>query len=142
MKSINDIPSPESPSFTLPLTLVPPHTHTVKKKLIFRGASQCIPNVGILRFGPFKPYHYSPLPLYLLPPIFNSFQYPSLYLLPSYLMLYSVTDALSFSFPFLEFHRVVPLILICLYMVMFVFVYLFIFGSIFHVGENMQPLSF
>jgi hypothetical protein len=57
-----------------------------------------------------------PLPLLFLTPLpptqfFNSFQYTSLYPLPSH-MLCDITDALSFSFPFplSEFHRVVPLL--------------------------------
>jgi hypothetical protein len=45
-----------------------------------------------------------PLPLLSLTPLpptplFNSFQYTSLYLLPSHLMFYDTTDVLSFSLP-------------------------------------------
>jgi hypothetical protein len=43
----------------------------------------------ILFFGPFNPFHYSPLHLYLPPSIFNSFQYISLYLLPSQILCFS-----------------------------------------------------
>jgi hypothetical protein len=39
-------------------------------------------------------------PLPLTPPFFNSFQYISLYPLPSHLMLYNIADVLLFSFPF------------------------------------------
>jgi hypothetical protein len=55
---------------------------------------------SILYFGPFNPFHYSPLPFYPHASFFNSFKYTSLYLLPSYLMFYDITDGLSFSFPF------------------------------------------
>jgi hypothetical protein len=35
--------------------------------------SQCVPSVGVLYFGLFNPLKYSPLPLYLPPPIFQQF---------------------------------------------------------------------
>jgi hypothetical protein len=41
-----------------------------------------------------------PYPFTSHPPFFNSFQYTSLYPLPSHLMLCDITEALSFSFPF------------------------------------------
>jgi hypothetical protein len=28
---------------------------------MFKGVSQCVPTVDILYFGPFNPFHYSPL---------------------------------------------------------------------------------
>jgi hypothetical protein len=66
-------------------------------KLMFKGMSQCMPTVA------YNPFHYSPLtPLSPTPPFFNSFQYTSLYRLPSHLMLHDITDALSFSLPCLS----------------------------------------
>jgi hypothetical protein len=110
MKSItiyphhNLLPSP-SPSHNYSLPTVPILQSCLSLlifKLMFKGVSQCRPSVGILYFGPFNPFHYSPLPLYLPPPIFLQF---SIYILISStftdLMFYSITDALSFSFPFL-----------------------------------------
>jgi hypothetical protein len=41
-----------------------PDTHCT----YFTGVSQCIPARGIFYFGPFKPFHYSPLLLYLPTP--------------------------------------------------------------------------
>jgi hypothetical protein len=88
VKSINHIPSPLSPSFTLPPpTSTPPNTVPILQsyisllifKLMFKGVSQWIPTVGILYFCSFNSFHYSPLPRYLPLPIFNSFQYISLY---------------------------------------------------------------
>jgi hypothetical protein len=38
---------------------------------MFKGISQCIPAMNILYFGPFIPFHFSPLPLYCLPPFFQ-----------------------------------------------------------------------
>jgi hypothetical protein len=38
---------------------------------MFKRVSQCMPTVGILYFGLFNPFHYSPLPFYLPPPIFQ-----------------------------------------------------------------------
>jgi hypothetical protein len=84
-----------------------------------------------------------PLPLLsltLLPPtspFFNSFQYTSLYPLPSHLMLCDITDALSFSVTFPKFHRVVLLLQPCSTSEFVYdhacFVYMFIFVSVFHV---------
>jgi hypothetical protein len=51
-------------------------------KLMFKGVFHCMPTVGILYFLPFNPVNYSPLPLYLPIPIFNSFQYTSSCVLP------------------------------------------------------------
>jgi hypothetical protein len=50
----------------------------------------------------------------------------------------------TFSFPsFPKFHKGVPLLHTCLYMVMFVFVYMLIFWIYLpHMRENMWPLSF
>jgi hypothetical protein len=59
--------------------------------------SQCMPTVGIHCSGLFNPFHYSPLPLYLPLPIFNSCQYACLYPVRSYLMFWDVTGALNCS---------------------------------------------
>jgi hypothetical protein len=56
--------------------------------------------VNLLYFGLFNPSITLPYPFTSYPPFFNSFQYTSLYPLPSHLMLCNITDALSFSFPF------------------------------------------
>jgi hypothetical protein len=37
---------------------------------MFKGVSQYIPVVSLLYLGPFNPFPYSPLPLYLPPPPF------------------------------------------------------------------------
>jgi hypothetical protein len=85
-------------------------------KLVFKGVSQCTPAVGVLYFGPFNPFHCSPLPLYLPPSIFQQL---SVHILVSStftdVMFYDITDVLSFfSFPsFPQFHRVVPLLQTC-----------------------------
>jgi hypothetical protein len=42
-------------------------------KLMFKSVSQYMPTVVLLCFGLFNPFHCSPLPLYLLPPIFQQF---------------------------------------------------------------------
>jgi hypothetical protein len=55
-----------------------------------KGVSQCILTVSLLYFGSFNPFHYSPLAFYLPPPIFNSFQYTSLYPLPSQMLCFTI----------------------------------------------------
>jgi hypothetical protein len=83
---------------------------------MFEGVSQCIPVVDILYFGPFNPFHYTPLPLYL--PLLI-FQQILKHILRSSaftdVMFYDIVDALSFSsFPsFSEFHRIVPPLQTC-----------------------------
>jgi hypothetical protein len=99
-----------------PLPLVHP-THTVPNlqsclsllifKLIYDGVSQCIPTVGILYFGLLNPFHYSPLSLYLLLPIFNSFQYTTLYPLPSQMLCLTILLMLYYSL-FLSLFPQVP----------------------------------
>jgi hypothetical protein len=70
-----------------------------------------MPTVGVTYFGPVGPLPLLSLtPLPRTSPFFNSFQYTSLYPLPSHLTFCDITDALTFSFPFPEFHRVVPLL--------------------------------
>jgi hypothetical protein len=108
-----------------PFPQVPPHTHTIPVlqsclsllifKYMFKRVSQCIPTMSIPYFGPFNPFHCSPLPLYFRPLIFNSFQYLSLYPLPSQMLCFSVLLILIlFSFPsFPKSHRVVPLLQTC-----------------------------
>jgi hypothetical protein len=56
--------------------------------------------VGIFYIGVLNLFHYSLLPLYFLPPFLNSFQFTSLYHLPSKMLFFDITDALSFPFPF------------------------------------------
>jgi hypothetical protein len=97
-----------------------------------------MPTVGVLYFGLFNPFHYSPLPLYLPHPIFQVFNtHPYILYLH---MVCDITDALSFSFPFPlslssieQFHCYKHVLHLSLYMIMLVFVYMFIFGSIFHI---------
>jgi hypothetical protein len=110
--------------FPLPLISLPPYTVPILQscfslllfKLMFKGMSQCMPTVGILYFGPFSPFHYSPLPLYLPPPIFQQF---SIHILisstfTSYVLWYYWCSTILFSFPsFPEFHRVIPLFQTC-----------------------------
>jgi hypothetical protein len=107
---------------------------------MFKGVSQCMPSVGVLYFGPFSPFHYSPFTSH--PPFFKSFQYIS-YILYLYVILCDITDVLSFSFPFplspssIEyFHCYRHVLHLSLYVIMFVFVYMFIFGSIGRVGKG------
>jgi hypothetical protein len=119
-------------------------------KLMFKGVSQCIPAMRILYFGPFNPFHYSPLPLYLPPaPII---QQPSVYILISStftdVMFYNISNALAFSFPFppslssvKKFHCYKHVLPLSLYMVMFVFVYIF-WLHLPHMREYIWPLSF
>jgi hypothetical protein len=88
---------------------VPPHSVPVSQsclllfipRSVFKGISQCNPAVGALYFGPFNPFHCSPLPLYLPPSIFQQL---SVHILMCStfrdVMFYDVTDVLSFSFPF------------------------------------------
>jgi hypothetical protein len=105
---------------------------------MFKEVSPCIPTVGILYFGPFNPFHYSPLPLYLPHPFFNSFQYSSLYPLPSHLMFYNIIDTLIilFSFPsFPMFHYCMFYIWVCIWSCLFLCTCVS-FGSIFHIWEK------
>jgi hypothetical protein len=76
-------------------------------KLMSRGVSQHFPTLGILYFGPFNPFHYSPLPIYLPSPCFNSFQYTSLYPLPSQ-MLYSTILVMIYHSLFVSLFPWVP----------------------------------
>jgi hypothetical protein len=83
---------------------------------MFKGVSQCMPTVGTLYFGLFNPFHYSPLPLYLPPPIFQQL---SIYILilstsTSYVLWYYWCSIILFSFhSFPKFHRIVPLLKSC-----------------------------
>jgi hypothetical protein len=90
-----------------PLPVVPPQTHTepilqsclslLIFKLTFKEFSQCIPTVSIY-FDLFSPFHYSPLPLYLPLPIFNSFQHIFLYPPPSQMLCFMMLLILYHSF--------------------------------------------
>jgi hypothetical protein len=55
-------------------------------KTMFKGFFNVSHAVSIFYFGPFNHFYYSLLPLYLLSPIINSFQYISLYPLPSQML--------------------------------------------------------
>jgi hypothetical protein len=79
---------------------------------MFKGVSLCIPVVSRLYFGPFNPFHYSSLPLYLPPPFSTAINiHPYiLYLHRCNVLRYYWCSFSFFSFPFFpEFHRVVPL---------------------------------
>jgi hypothetical protein len=96
-----------------------------------------MPTVGVLYIGLFNALEYSPLLIYL-PPLFSTIFNAYPYILYFYILWY-ITDALSFSFPFslspssIEYSTVRNMFYNCLYMIMLVFVYMFIFVSIFHV---------
>jgi hypothetical protein len=119
------------------------HLSLVISKLVFKGVSQCTPAVSVLYFGPFNPFHCSPLSLYLTPPLFNSFQYTSLYPPPVQMWCMSILLTLYHSL-FLSllfwvpewFHCYKCVLHMSVYMIMFVFVYMFIFGSVFHIWEK------
>jgi hypothetical protein len=120
-------------------------------KLMFKGVSQRILDVSLLYFGPFNPFHCSPLAFYLPPPIFST---ASIHNLISSIftdvMFYDTVDAPSFSFPFHsslsfieQFHYYKHVLNMSLYVIMFVFAYIFIFWIYLPpMRENMQPLSF
>jgi hypothetical protein len=152
MKSIHHIPSPSSPPFPLPLHKNCSYFTVLSLLLIskwmFKGVSRCIPTVGALHFGPFNPFHCSPFPL----PSHPHFQQLSVHILMSStctdVMLYDITDALSFSLPFPpspssieKFHcyRHVPHLSLCV--IMPVLCICLFFGPIFHVWEKTWPLS-
>jgi hypothetical protein len=106
--------------------------------------------VSIFYFGLFNPSHWSPNPMSSQLPFFNSFQYISLYPLPS-LMRFTILLILYyilFSFPwFPKYHRVVPLLQTCStyefaydHVCFCIHVYLWIYRP--HMRENIWPLSF
>jgi hypothetical protein len=76
-------------------------------KSMFKRVSQCIPTISILHFGPFNPFLYTPLPLFFYPPFFNSFQYISLYCLPTQMLCFTRLLTLCHS-PFLSLLPRVP----------------------------------
>jgi hypothetical protein len=71
-------------------------------ELMFKRVSQCVPIVSVLYFGSFNPFNYSPLSFYLPPLFCNSFQYISLYSLPSQMLCFMILLIIkhSFSFPY------------------------------------------
>jgi hypothetical protein len=82
-----------------------------------------LPTVGEHYFGLFNPFECSPL-LLTSHPVFQQFSYTSLYPLPSHLVVCNITDALSFSFPFLlflrsteQFHSYKHVLLLSVYMI-------------------------
>jgi hypothetical protein len=97
MKSIYHIPLPSSPLFTLPFPQVPPPHCTYFTVLHFIINIEVNVQRGFLVYPCcgytllwFNPFHCSPLPLFLPPPIFNSFQCTSyiLYLHRYYVLWY------------------------------------------------------
>jgi hypothetical protein len=68
---------------------------------MFKGVSQCVPAMSLLYFGPFNPFHCSPLAFYLPS---SSFQQLSIHILISSTftdgVFYNIVDTLSFSLPF------------------------------------------
>jgi hypothetical protein len=112
--------------FHLPPSHNYPLTHTVPilqfcllvliSKSMLKEVSQCIPAESILNFGPFNPFHYSPLCLYLPAPIFQQLSRHVLFLYfhRCYVLWYCWCPRVLFYFPsFTEFHRVVPLLQTC-----------------------------
>jgi hypothetical protein len=106
--------------------------------------------VGILYFGPFNPFHYSPLPINLphLPPFFNNFQYTSLKPLPTQ-MLYFMILLMFYHSLFLSFFPHVPgssfTIANMFYLWVSIWSCLFLciclsFGSVFHLWEKTSGL--
>jgi hypothetical protein len=90
-------------------------------KLMFKGESQCMPTVGVLYFGSFNPFHYSPLPLYLPLPIFQQLSIHTLIssTFTCYVLWYYWCSIILFSLPsFPEFQRVV--LHLSLYIIMLV----------------------
>jgi hypothetical protein len=101
-------------------------------KSMFKGVSQCVPTVSILYFGPFNPFHWSLLPLYLPLPII---QHLPIHIIVSStwkdVIYFNIVESFSFPFPAFLNSREVPLLQthlhISLHMIMFVFVYMVIF---------------
>jgi hypothetical protein len=101
--------------FTLsPPASLPPHCTYLQSclsllisKSMFRGVCPLW-----LYFDSFNPFHCSPLPFMSHPPIFQQL---SVHILISFttVTFYDTVDTLAFSFPFPEFHRVVPLLQSC-----------------------------
>jgi hypothetical protein len=119
---------------------------------MLKGISQCISTVSVLYFGPFNPFHCTPLPLTSYPPFYNHFQYISLYpptpqmLWLTILLMLHHSLFLSFLPQVLYYSSTITIytfLYICLYTIMLVFVYMFIFWICLpHMRENMWPLSF
>jgi hypothetical protein len=101
------------------------HTHTHKHtvpilqscflllifKLMFKGVSECMPTMGVLFFGLFNTFCYSPLPLYLLS-AFSTHPYVLYLHILCYAILIMLSHFLFLSF-FPQFHREVPLLQTC-----------------------------
>jgi hypothetical protein len=83
---------------------------------VFKGVSQCIPDVSLLYFGQFNPFHCSPWPFSSLRHFSATFStHPCiLYLHRCDVLRYYWWSIILFSFPsFPEFHRAVPLLQTC-----------------------------
>jgi hypothetical protein len=117
---------------------------------MFKVMSQCLPIVSVLHFGPFDPFYFSPLTLYLPTPILQQL---SIHILisstfTSYVMWYYWCSVILFSFPSSpELHTVVPLLQTCSssefvhdYACFCVYVYLWIYLPC--MREHMQLLCF
>jgi hypothetical protein len=126
--------------FHLPSLPIVPHPAPISQcclsllmsKLMFKGVSQWIPTLRVLYTGLFDPSHYSSLPLYLPPPIFQQL---SIHILTSStctdVMCYDIVDALSFPFPFPpssssidQFHCFMHVLHLSLCLIMFVLAYM------------------
>jgi hypothetical protein len=80
---------------------------------MFKGISPCIPAVSLLYFGPFIPFHCSPLPLSSHSPFFHSFQYMSWCPLPAQILCFTILLMLYHSLflsSFPESHRLALLL--------------------------------
>jgi hypothetical protein len=70
---------PTSTSHTYTVPILQSYLSVLIPKSMSKGISQCIPTANMLYFGQFNFFHYSLLFLPFHPPLFNSFQYISLY---------------------------------------------------------------
>jgi hypothetical protein len=157
MKSTNHIPSPYSLSFILPLPTRTPHTLLYlfySPVFYYQCLSWCSNrHLNLCPLWVCFALNCSTLSItlpYSLPPFFNIIRYTSLYSSPSHFICYDITDALSFSFPFMfppEFQRLVPLLqthctseFVYEHACFCVYVYLWIYLP--HMRENMRPLCF
>jgi hypothetical protein len=110
---LNILDSP-SPSYQYPLHTVPILHYCLSlliSKSMFKGVSWCIPAVSILYFCPFIPVHSSILPLPSRLPFFSSFQYISLYPLPS--QMFCIMILVFFSFYFIILHLLTCVYIVC-----------------------------
>jgi hypothetical protein len=124
MNSITCIPSPPSPSFTLPLLLVPPFSVRILQscfsfltfKLILKRVSQCIPALVFFNLVD-SPISITLIyPFILHSPFCNSFNTHAYFLNlhRSYVLWYFQCSITPFPYPsFSLSHRVVPFLQTC-----------------------------